>query len=109
VPYKAKSVAKMSSESSRERGSRNERAKGVGKGPPICYDGPLGPNYFEEAAYEFPVQIKNDFNKEVRLWYYDKRREDWSKCMHGEDCLVQMFVEGGLMEAGVSSDVLMHT
>jgi hypothetical protein len=38
---------------------------------------------------------------------YDNRREDWSKCMHGEDCLVQMFVEGGLMEAGVSSDILM--
>jgi hypothetical protein len=49
-----------------------------------------------------------DFIKEVRLRYYDKRREDWMKCMHGEDCLVQMFVEGELMEADVSSDVLMH-
>jgi hypothetical protein len=37
----------------------------VRKGPPICYDGPLGPNYFEEVAYEFPVQSKSDFNKKV--------------------------------------------
>jgi hypothetical protein len=68
----------------------------VGKGPPICYDGPLGPNYFEEAAYEFPVQSKSDFNKKVQLRSYDNRREDWSKCMHGEDCLVHMFVERGI-------------
>jgi hypothetical protein len=58
----------------------------------MCLDGPLGP----------------DFNKEVRLRSYDNMGEDWPKCMHGEDCLVQMFVEGELMEAGISSDVLMH-
>jgi hypothetical protein len=29
-----------------------------------------------------------DFKKEVRLRSYDSRIEDWSKCMHGEDCLV---------------------
>jgi hypothetical protein len=68
----------------------------VWKGPPICYDGPLGPNYFEEAAYEFLVQSKRDFNKKVRLRSYDNRREDWQKCMHGEDCLVHMFVERGI-------------
>jgi hypothetical protein len=54
----------------------------VGKGPPICYDGPLGPNYFEEASDEFLVQSKSDFNKKVRLKSYDNRREDWPKCMH---------------------------
>jgi hypothetical protein len=26
-----------------------------GKGPPIGYDRHVGPNYFEEATYEFPV------------------------------------------------------
>jgi hypothetical protein len=69
---------------------------------------PLGPDYFEEAVFYFLVQSKRDFNKEVRLRSYDNKREDWPKCMHGEDCLVQIFVEGGLMEVGVSSDVLMH-
>lgn len=67
MPYKGKSAAKMSLGSSRGKGSRNERANSVGKGPPIGYDGLLGPNYFEEAAYEFLVQSKSDFKKEVRL------------------------------------------
>jgi hypothetical protein len=57
--------------------------------------------FFEEAVFNFPVQSKKDFNKDVRLRSYDNRREDWLKCMHGEDCLVQMFVEGELMEACV--------
>jgi hypothetical protein len=78
----------MSSGSSQGKGSKNEREKCVGKGPPIGYDGPLGPNYFEDAAYEFSVQSKRDFNKEVRLRSYDNKREDWPKCMYGEDCLV---------------------
>jgi hypothetical protein len=33
----------MSLGSSQGKGSGNERAKGVGKGPPIGFDGPLGP------------------------------------------------------------------
>jgi hypothetical protein len=52
--------------------------------------------FFEEAVFNFLVQSKRDFNKEVRLKSYDNRREDWPKCMYGEDCLVQMFVEGGI-------------
>jgi hypothetical protein len=51
--------------------------------------------FFEEAVFNFPVQGKKYFNKEVRLRSYNNRRIDWPKCMHGEDCLVQMFVEGG--------------
>jgi hypothetical protein len=58
VPYKEKSVAKMSSWPSRGKGSRNERAKDVGKGPPIYYDGPLGLDHFEEATYEFQYKVK---------------------------------------------------
>ena len=44
--------------------------------------------------YEFPVESKSDFTKETPLRGYDNRREDWPKCMHGEDCLVQMCAEG---------------
>jgi hypothetical protein len=106
--YLLHSTIDMSSGSSRGKGVGNDRRKDGGKLPPICFDGPLGPDYFEEAVFNFPVQSKRDFNKEVRLRSYDNKREDWPKCMHGEDCLVQMFVEGGLMEVGVSSDVFMH-
>jgi hypothetical protein len=66
-----------------------------GKLPPICFDGPLGLDFFEEATFNFPIQSKRDFNKEVRLRSYDNSKEDWPKCMHGENCLVQMFVKGG--------------
>jgi hypothetical protein len=74
----------MSLGSSQGKGLGNGRAKGVGKG---AY-------YFEETSYEFSIQSKRDFNKEVQLRSYNNRRQDWSKCMYGEDCLVQMFVEG---------------
>jgi hypothetical protein len=62
-----------------------------------CLPGLLGATVWE----------MRDERMEGSYLQYDNRREDWSKCMHGEDCLVQMFVEGGLMEASVSSDVLM--
>jgi hypothetical protein len=42
----------------------------------------------------FQYKVKSDLDKEVRFWSYDNRREDWTKCMHSEDCLMQMFVEG---------------
>jgi hypothetical protein len=92
----------MYSGSSRGKGVGNERRKDGGKLPPMCFEGPLGPDFFlkrqlfEEVVFNFPLRS------------YDNRREDWPKCMHGEDCLVQMFIEGGLMEAGGSLDVLMH-
>ena len=55
----------------------------------------LGPDFFKEALYErFPLESKSDFTKEAPLKEYDKWKEEWSKCMHGEDCLVQMFTEG---------------
>jgi hypothetical protein len=53
------------------------------------------PDFFEEALYErFPLESKNDFTKEAPLRGYDNRKEELPKCMHGEDCLVQMFTEG---------------
>jgi hypothetical protein len=48
------------------------------------------------VTFNFLVQSKRDFNKAVRLKSYDNSKEDRPKCMHGEDCLVQMFVEGGI-------------
>ena len=44
--------------------------------------------------YEFPVESKSDSTKETPLRGYDNRKEDWPKCMHGEDCLVHMCVKG---------------
>ena len=59
------------------------------------WEGSLGPDFFKEALYErFSVESKSDFTKETPLRGYNERKEDWPKCMHGEDCLVQMFTEG---------------
>ena len=58
------------------------------------WEGSIGPEFFLEAVYEFSVESKSDFTKETPLIGYDNRREDWPKCMHGEDCLVQMCAEG---------------
>ena len=70
------------------------RGKGARKGPPIVWSGSISPEDFPEAVYEFLVESKSDFTKETPLRGYDNRREDWPKCMHGEDCLVQMCAEG---------------
>ena len=58
------------------------------------WEGSLGPDFFEEVVYHFAPESKGDFTKECPLRGYDNRKEDWPKCMHGEDCLVQMFTEG---------------
>ena len=44
--------------------------------------------------YGFPVESRSDFTMDTPLRGYDNRGEDWSKCMHGEDFLVQMCAEG---------------
>ena len=58
------------------------------------WEGSLGPDDFDEPMYHFPVENKSDFTKECHRGGYDNRKEDWPKCRHGEDCLVQMFTEG---------------
>jgi hypothetical protein len=77
------------------------RGKGVKKGnanpwegDPNAWEGGLGPEDFSESVERFPEQCKREFTREHPLKNYDKRREDWPKCMHGEDCLVQMMTEG---------------
>jgi hypothetical protein len=64
------------------------------KGTLIVWEGSLGPEDFDEPVYHFPVETKRDFTKECPLLGYDNRKEDWPKYRHGEDCLVQMFMEG---------------
>jgi hypothetical protein len=76
-------------------GPSRGKGKGEGmKGTPIVWEGSLGPDEFDEPVYHFPVESKSDFTKECPLRGYDNRKEVWPKCMHGEDCLVQMFTEG---------------
>jgi len=70
------------------------RGKGARKGPPIVWPGSIGLEFFSEAMYEFPVESRSDFTKDSPLRGYDNRIEDWPKCIHGEDCLVQMCAEG---------------
>jgi hypothetical protein len=77
------------------KGVRNERGEGWREVTSHLFRWPLGLDFFEETTYNFPVQSKRDFNKEVWLRSYNNRKEDWPNCMHGEDYLVKMFVEGG--------------
>jgi hypothetical protein len=80
--------------SSSEKGFGTGRGKGGRKGPPIVWEGSVCPESYSEAMHEFPVERKGEFTKEKPLREYGDRKEDWPKCRHGEDCLVQMCVEG---------------
>ena len=77
--------------SSSGKGFGGGRGKGVRKGPSIVWEGSLGPDSFEEPIEEFPLERKSDFTRERPLRSYDKRIEDWPKCRHGLDCVVQMY------------------
>jgi hypothetical protein len=80
--------------SSKGKGLASGRGKGGTKGSPIVWEGSLGPDDFEEPDYQFPIKSKSDFTKDCPLRGYDNRKEDWPKCRHSEDCLVQMFTKG---------------
>ena len=69
--------------------------KGLRKGLPIVWEGPVGPEIYPELVFEFSVQSKSEFTITKPLRGYDNRKEEWPKCMHGEDCVVQMMTEGG--------------
>jgi hypothetical protein len=59
------------------------------KGEPILWESSIGPKIFKEALYErFLVESKSDFNRVVALRGYDDRKEEWTKCVDGEDYLV---------------------
>lgn len=84
----------MAAGSSSGKGFGFGSGKGGKKGGPITWEGSLGPDEFEEPVYEFPVESKSDFNRERPLRGYDSRKEEWPKCMHGEECVVQMMADG---------------
>ena len=75
----------MSEGSSSGKGFDSGKGKGGRKGPPVVWDGPLGPDFFPKPIFEFPAQNKREFTRER---WYDNHKEDWPKCRHGEDCLV---------------------
>jgi len=83
----------MSGGSSSAKGFSRGSGKGGKKGPTIVWDdGPIvGPEFFGEAVYEFPVECKSDFTKDSPLRGYDHHREEWPKCSH---CVVQMMTDG---------------
>ena len=51
----------------------------------FVWEGSVGPEIYPEPLYEFPVQSKSDFSTTKPLRGYDNRKEDWPKCMHGEE------------------------
>ena len=87
-------VVMASGGSSSGKGFGLGRGKGARKGPPIVWPSSIGHEDFLEAVYEFPVESRGDFTKDSALRGYDNRRKDWPKCMHGEDCLMQMCTKG---------------
>ena len=48
--------------SSSGKGLGGGRGKGVRKGPPIVWEGSLGPDSFQEPIEEFPLERKSDFH-----------------------------------------------
>ena len=83
-----------SGDSSSRKGFGIGTGKGGRKGPLIVWEGSVGSDSFSEAVYEFPVLSKSGFSNEASLRGYDNHKEDWPKCIHGEDCLVQMCADG---------------
>jgi hypothetical protein len=63
----------------------------VRKRPLIVWEGSLGPDSFEEPIEQFSLESKSDFTCEKPLKSYDNCTEDWPKCRHGEDCVVEMY------------------
>ena len=66
----------MSGGSSSEKGFGSGKGKGERKGPPVVWDGSLGPDFFPELIFEFPAQNKREFTRETPLRQYDNRKED---------------------------------
>ena len=72
------------------------RGKEEGRVLPLCGRGllvqtSLGRLYMSS---HFPVENKSNFCKDNPLRGYDNRKEEWPKCLHSEDCIVQMMTEG---------------
>jgi hypothetical protein len=63
----------------RREGRVSPQGEERGEGPPIVWEGSLGPNFFEKVVYEFPVKSNSDFTTENPLRGYNSRREGWLK------------------------------
>ena len=74
----------MSGGSSSGKGFGGGRGKGLRKGPPVMWEGPVGTEIYPEPVFQFPVQSKSEFTTTKPLRGYDNRKEDWPKCMHGD-------------------------
>ena len=83
----------MSGRSSRGKGFGSGRGKGGRRELPLCGRGLLGLISLRNQCISFPPRARVISLKSA-LRGYDNRKEDWPKCMHGEDCLVQMFTKG---------------
>ena len=51
----------MSGGSSSGKGFGGGRGKGLHKGLPIVWEGPVGPKIYPDPVFEFPVQSKSEF------------------------------------------------
>jgi hypothetical protein len=98
----------MASGSSRGKGAGNERRKDGGKLTPMCFDGPLGPDFLKRRFLTFQFKVKKISTKRLDLGpTIIGEKIGRSACMvRIASCRCSLSVE--LMEAGVSSDVLMH-
>ena len=57
--------------------------------------GSYGPDWYKYPLENFPLQGKSNFRPPSRLPSYDNRKEEWSKCCHDENCVVQVY-DGGI-------------
>jgi hypothetical protein len=99
----------MASGSSRGKGAGNERRKDGGKLTPMCFDGPLGPDFFLKRRFlTFQFKVKKISTKRLDLGHtIIGEKIGRSACMvRIASCRCLLRVE--LMEVDVSSDVLMH-
>ena len=68
---------------------------GKGKGgAPVVWPGSYGPDWYPDPLEHFPLQGKKDFRPPVFLRPYDTRKEEWPKCCHGENCVMQVYHAG---------------
>jgi hypothetical protein len=73
--------------------------KGKEKGTDLVFWlGCYGPDWYPDPQEYFPLQGKKDFHPPSRLRPYDNRKEEWPKCCHGDNCVVQVYSDGGLHE-----------
>ena len=89
-------IRAMASRSGRGRGGRRGRGRGgQGVSEPITWPGSFCPSYYLPPPPELPLEQKSDFtHPHGQLRHYDDREEEWPKCVHGDDVVVQMY-DGG--------------